>query len=60
MPYWAINPPEGHYLFDLEQDPNERRNLTGTPAEKQAIDLLRAALEEIEAPEEQLERLGIA
>ncbi len=60
IPYWAVNPPEGHYLFDLEEDPNERRNLTDTPAEKQAIDLLRAALEEVEAPTEQLERLGIA
>ena len=35
-------------------------HLVGTPAEKQAIDLLRAALDEVEAPEEQLERLGIA
>jgi arylsulfatase A-like enzyme len=60
VPYWAIAPPEGHYLFDLEEDPGERRNLAGTPAEKQAIDLLRAALDEVEAPEEQLERLGIA
>ena len=60
LPYWAIAPSEGHYLFDLEEDPGERRNLVGTPAEKQARDLLRAALEEVEAPEEQLERLGIA
>ena len=60
IPYWAIAPPEGHYLFDLEEDPGERRNLTGTSAERHAIDLLRAALEEVEAPAEQFERLGIA
>ena len=60
IPYWAIAPPEGHYLFNLEEDPGERRNLTGTSAERHAIDLLRAALEEVEAPAEQFERLGIA
>ena len=60
LPYWAIAPPEGHYLFDLGEDPEERRNLVGTPAEKRAVDLLRAALEEVEAPDEQLERLGIS
>ena len=48
-----------HYLFDLEEDPKERRNLVGTPAEKDAIELLRAALKEVEAPEEHLERMGI-
>ena len=31
-----------------------------SPDEKEAIDLLRAALEAVEAPTEQLERLGIA
>lgn len=61
LPYWAGAAAAGdHYLFDLEEDPGERRNLTGTPAEKRSIDLLRAALEEAEAPAEQLERMGIA
>jgi hypothetical protein len=31
----------------------------GTPLEKQAIDRLRAALEEVEAPADQLERIGL-
>jgi arylsulfatase A-like enzyme len=59
-PFWAADPPQGHFLFDLDEDPGERRNLTGTPAEKDAVDLLRAALEEVEAPDEQYERIGIA
>ena len=61
LPFWAADAREAdHYLFDLEEDPGERRNLVGTAAEKDAIDLLRAALEEVEAPAEQLERMGIA
>ena len=60
VPYWALDPPTGHYLFDLEQDPGERRNLSGTAGEKDAEDLLRAALEEVEAPADQFERLGLS
>ena len=61
LPYWcAQTRPDDHYLFDLEEDPGERRNLSGTPQEKEAIDLLRAALEEVEAPSEHYERMGIA
>lgn len=50
----------GHHLFDLDDDPHEDRNLAGTPAEKDAADRLREALLEVEAPVEQLERLGLA
>jgi hypothetical protein len=61
LPFWVADAREGdHYLFDLEEDPGERRNLVGTAAEKDAVDLLRSALEEVEAPAEQLERMGIA
>ena len=61
LPYWAGGSRAGeHYLFDLEEDPGERRNLVGTAAEKRSIDLLRAALEDVEAPKEHLERMGIA
>lgn len=59
LPYWAMNAASEHYLFDLVEDPTERRNLVGTPAEKDAIDLLRSALEEVEAPAEHYERMGI-
>ena len=61
LPYWAMGtPPDEHFLFDLGEDPGERRNLAGTAAEKDAIDLLRAALEDIDAPDDQLQRLGLA
>ena len=61
LPFWAADARESdHYLFDLEEDPGERRNLVGTAAEKDAVDLLRAALEQVESPAEQLVRMGIA
>jgi hypothetical protein len=60
LPYWAADATAGHYLFDLDEDPGERRNLSGTPGEEDAVDLLRAALEAVEAPADQYERLGIA
>jgi arylsulfatase A-like enzyme len=61
LPFWAADVREGeHYLFNLHDDPEERRNLVGTAEEKAAVDLLRAALEQVSAPSEQLERMGIA
>jgi arylsulfatase A-like enzyme len=61
LPYWAAaTRPDEHVLFHLGEDPGEQQNRVGTRLERQAIDRLRAALEEVEAPTEQLERLGIA
>lgn len=61
LPYWCAGMRPGrHVLFALEEDPGEEHDLAGGAAEKDAVDLLRAALEEIQAPWEQLERLGIA
>ena len=60
LPSWAVSSnPGGHLLFDHVEDPGEQRNLAGTRAERVAADLLRAALEEVEAPPEQLARLGL-
>ncbi len=60
-PWWVALPPSGeHLLFDLADDPGETSNLAGSREETDATDLLRAALEEVEAPAEQFERLGIA
>jgi arylsulfatase A-like enzyme len=59
LPYWAWGEFSGHQLFDLADDPAEERNLAGTAAERDAADALRAALEEIEAPRDQLVRLGL-
>ena len=61
LPFWSAGAtPNEHVLFDLEDDPDEQRNLVGSPEEKRAIDLLRAALEEVEAPADQVERLGLS
>ncbi len=61
LPYWCAGQrPNWHCLYDLDNDPDEAENLLGTPAEREMIDLLRAALDEIDAPAEQLERLGVA
>jgi arylsulfatase A-like enzyme len=61
LPYWAYGArPDEHVLYDVGDDPGETHNLAGSAREKEAIDLLRAALDEVDAPKEQLERLGIS
>lgn len=59
LPYWAYGKFRGNHLFDLREDPNEERNLAGGTGERDAAEALREALREIEAPPEQLERLGL-
>jgi arylsulfatase A-like enzyme len=60
LPYWSINPPVNeHYLYDLDVDPGEMTNLAGTTHETEMLDLLRTALAELQAPEEQFKRLGL-
>ena len=61
LPYWAggSRTVGQHHFYDLDVDPDERENRRGEAAESQMIDMLRAALDEVEAPAEQLERLGI-
>ena len=60
-PFWALGMRTGeHHLYDLAVDPAEDENRAGEPVEQHSIDLLRHALEEIDAPAEQFERLGIA
>ena len=60
LPFWAMGEFSGSHLWNLREDPDENRNLAGTPAEKRAEELLRAALAEIEAPDDQLARLGLS
>ena len=61
VPYWATG--EGradpHLLYDLDSDPAEAANLAGTRAEASFSELLRHALESVEAPADQYERLGL-
>ena len=61
LPFWCANQrPNTHCLYDLENDPDESENLLNTPQEKRMVDLLRTALDELDAPAEQLVRLGIS
>ncbi len=59
LPFWAYGTPiDDHHLYDAD-DVDEGENLVGSSAESEAIDLLRHALESVEAPAHQLERLGL-
>jgi hypothetical protein len=66
LPFWAWGGFRGHHLWDRIDDPAEERDLAGAtdPAgrklEAERADALRAELEAIEAPPEQLTRLGLA
>jgi hypothetical protein len=61
LPYWARGDFSGDHLYDLDEDPGETRNLAGVDerAEKDAADRLREALGDVDAPDDQFERLGL-
>jgi arylsulfatase A-like enzyme len=59
LPFWAAAKFSGNHLYDLSSDPDERENLAGSAREKDAAEKLHAALKDVEAPEEQFERLGL-
>jgi len=62
LPMWAIGAAVGsHHLYDIAADPHEEENRAGdnTAREGEMVELLRVALRELEAPPEQLQRLGI-
>lgn len=65
VPYWASTRFGGHHLWDVDEDPGEEHDLAGglgaAPAiERELTDLLRAALDDVQAPSDQYERLGLA
>jgi len=60
IPFWARTKGSGNYLFDRTSDPDELENLAGTPLESALVAQLTAALEAIEAPASQFERLGLS
>ncbi len=60
LPFWGYGPFIGHQLHDLRNDPLEEENRAGEEIERQLEEELRNALLEIEAPGDQLERLGLA
>lgn len=59
LPYWALGPFSGNHLYDLHADPHEQHNLAGAAVEREWEERLRQALRDIEAPPDQLERLGL-
>lgn len=60
LPFWSMNPDiDKHHLYNLKEDPEENHNKVGEKSEGNMIDILRVALKEMEAPEEQFVRLGI-
>jgi hypothetical protein len=60
LPYWALGNFRGNALFDLSDDPGEDRDLCGTRTEDVLAEKLRAALREVEAPEDHFVRLGLS
>jgi len=60
VPYWALARFSGNHLYDLANDPNEENNLAGNPLEKDLAAMLREAMTTVEAPPEQLARLGLS
>jgi arylsulfatase A-like enzyme len=61
LPFWASGGANvgRHHLYDLDVDPGEAENRKGEAPERRMQDLLRTALAEVEAPTEQIERLGL-
>jgi hypothetical protein len=61
LPFWVDGRcVDQHHLYDLDVDPTEDEDRVGTRSEREMIDLLRAALDAVEAPADQFERLGLA
>jgi arylsulfatase A-like enzyme len=60
LPFWSMGTPPGNHLWHVAEDPSETRDLAGAPEEKRMAEALRAALAAVEAPADQLERLGLA
>jgi hypothetical protein len=61
LPYWAGSQcVDQHHCYDVGVDPDETEDLVGTRAERELLELLVEALREVDAPEDQLARLGIS
>jgi arylsulfatase A-like enzyme len=60
LPYWVEGDFSGNHLYAIRDDPLEEENRAGSGGEDEARALLRHALEEVHAPQDQFERLGLA
>jgi len=59
-PFWALGRFSGDRLYDLTEDPDEQQNLETPALKREMEEKLRAALIDVAAPAEQLERLGLS
>ena len=59
LPFWAYTEFDGNKLFAIDDDPAELDNRAGDAHEGAFVDQLADALREIDAPRDQLERLGL-
>ena len=61
VPFWAMtNTGYLHDLvFDVVDDPDEENDLSSSDLEVRLIDVMRAALADVEAPRDQIERLDL-
>ncbi len=61
LPYWVgMQCVDQHHCYDVGVDPDETEDLVGTHTERELVELLREALRDVDAPDEQFDRLGIA
>jgi hypothetical protein len=59
LPFWAYSDfAAGTLAFDLGEDPSEERNLADDKLGAQLSEMLHAALNEVDAPDDQFARLG--
>ena len=59
LPFWGMGAAvDDHHLYGWD-DAGETENLVGSAHERDAIELLRHALDTVEAPAHQYERLGL-
>ena len=60
LPFWVGRAAvDRHELYDLDVDPDEQENRVGERLEAEMIELLRTALDAVDAPAEHLTRLGL-
>jgi arylsulfatase A-like enzyme len=60
VPMWASGTPGHSHVWNVDDDPAEEHDLAGTSVERELEELLRTALDDVDAPHDQLERLGLA
>ncbi len=62
LPFWGAGTRhvDDHHLYDLDLDPDETENRAAERGAGEMVELLRTALDELDAPPEQYERLGLA